>query len=141
MYSYQYPRPALTADIAVFSSNRKKILLIRRKNDPFKNCWAFPGGFFDMDDADIEHTAQRELEEETGLGGLCLTLQLIASRKDRDPRGRTVTAVFATTVDPSKVKPEGGDDAAETRWFDLNQLPPLAFDHGEILSKITEQIQ
>lgn len=136
MYTYEYPRPALTADIVLFNLDRSEVLLIRRGNEPFKDCWAFPGGFFDMSDRDIEHTAARELEEETSLKDIPLRMVTVASREGRDPRGRTVTVVFTATVDPSTVHPRGGDDAREARWFPLSALPPLAFDHGEILEKM-----
>ena len=135
MYTYEYPRPALTADIMVFNTLCTEILLIRRGNEPFKNCWAFPGGFFDMSDRDIEHTAVRELEEETGLVDVPLKEFCVASREGRDPRGRTVTVVFTAQVNPDEVNPKGGDDASEARWFPLDNLPPLAFDHDEIIGK------
>ncbi len=135
MYTYEYPRPALTADIMVFNTFCTEILLIRRGNEPFKNCWAFPGGFFDMSDRDIEHTAVRELEEETGLVDIPLSEFCVASREGRDPRGRTVTVVFTARVNPDEVNPKGGDDACEARWFPLDNLPPLAFDHDEIIGK------
>lgn len=135
-YCYDYPRPALTADIVLFNSDASAVLLIRRGNDPYKDCWAFPGGFFDMTDIDIEHTAERELEEETGISGITLQMAHIASREGRDPRGRTVSVIFTARTDPAKVRPQSGDDAAETRWFDISQLPPLAFDHEEVLHKI-----
>lgn len=138
MYSYEYPRPALTADIALFDLQGTQVLLIRRGNEPYKDCWAFPGGFFDMDDRDIAHTAARELEEETGLTGIALQLADVASRAGRDPRGRTVSVVFTAAVDPTTVQPRGGDDAKEARWFALDALPPLAFDHGEILLKVLQ---
>jgi 8-oxo-dGTP diphosphatase len=136
MYTYEYPRPALTADIALFNLDRTQLLLIRRGNEPYKDHWAFPGGFFDMTDRDIQHTAARELEEETGLTDIELTMVDIASREGRDPRGRTVSVVFTANVDPTKIVPHGGDDASEARWFPLDKLPPLAFDHGEILQRI-----
>lgn len=136
MYSYEYPRPALTADIAVFNLDATEILLIRRGNDPYKGCWAFPGGFFDMNDRDIEQTAARELEEETSLTGIPLSMVCVASRDGRDPRGRTVSVVFTAYVDPATVHPRGGDDAQEARWFPVSNLPALAFDHSEVLNKI-----
>ena len=136
MYSYEYPRPALTADIVLLDSEERRVLLIRRGNEPFKDCWAFPGGFFDMEDRDIEQTASRELAEETGLSGVALQLGCVASREGRDPRGRTVSAVFMGHVDPETVHPQGGDDAKEARWFALDAMPSLAFDHGEILEKL-----
>ena len=139
MFSYEYPRPALTADIVLFDIAKTHILLIQRRNEPYKDCWAFPGGFFDMTDPDIEHTAARELEEETGLTEIPLQMACVASREGRDPRGRTVTVVFTATVDPATITPRGADDAKEARWFPLNALPHLAFDHAEVLVKILKQ--
>ena len=136
MYTYEYPRAALTADIVLFNLERTEVLLIKRGREPFKDCWAFPGGFFDMTDRDIEHTAARELEEETTLTGIELKMACVASRDGRDPRGRTVSVIFTACVDPATVHPRGGDDAKEARWFPLNTLPPLAFDHGEVLEKL-----
>ena len=136
MYTYEYRRPALTADIVLFNLDLTQILLIRRGNEPYKNCWAFPGGFFDMTDPDIEHTAARELEEETGLSNIALTQRFVASRDGRDPRGRTISVIFSASVDPNKVNAHGADDAAEARWFHISNLPPLAFDHSEILERL-----
>lgn len=136
MYTYKYPRPAVTADIVLLDPAEHRVLLIRRGNEPFRDCWAFPGGFFDMEDPSIEHTAQRELQEETGLSNIELRLACIASRPGRDPRGRTLSAVYVGHVDPSAVTPRGGDDAKEARWFDLSQLPPLAFDHAELIAQL-----
>lgn len=140
MFTYEYPRPAVTADIVLFDSDRKRVLLIRRGNEPYKDCWAFPGGFFDMTDSDIEHTAVRELQEETGLSGIELHLVGVFSKEGRDPRGRTVTVAFMGLVDSRTVEPRGGDDAAEAHWFDLTALPPLAFDHAEILGKVVARL-
>ena len=136
MYTYEYPRPALTADIALFNLDRTQLLLIRRGNEPFIDHWAFPGGFFDMTDRDIQHTAERELQEETGLTGIPLQMVDVASRDGRDPRGRTVSVIFTANVDPATISPCGGDDAAEARWFPIGKLPPLAFDHSEVLQRI-----
>lgn len=136
MYTYEYPRPAVTADIVLFNLDRSQLLLIRRGNEPYKDCWAFPGGFFDMTDPDIEHTAVRELQEETGLTNIPLQMVYVASRDGRDPRGRTVSVVFTACIDPDTISPRSGDDAAEACWWPVDSLPPLAFDHSEILGKI-----
>ena len=134
-YTYDYPRPAVTADILVFADHGESLLLVRRAHDPYQGRWAFPGGFFDMGDADIEHTAARELREETGLTGIPLPLATVASREGRDPRGRTLTVAFMADVQRDAVTPTAGDDAAQARWFPLADLPPLAFDHAEILQR------
>lgn len=132
-YVYKYPRPAVTADCIVFSRYPKpQVLLIRRGNEPFKGEWAFPGGFLNMDET-VQECARRELEEETGLVVLDIHLVGVYSRPGRDPRGHTVTPAFLSIMDyPLDVC--GGDDAAQAQWFPLNQLPVLAFDHGEIIS-------
>lgn len=136
-YTYEYPRPMLTADCMVTNS-RGEVLLVRRGNDPFKGCWALPGGFMEMDET-IEHCAVRELEEETGLKVSEKDLRLIGvySAPGRDPRGRTVTAAYAVSgkwIEESGKIAVAGDDAAEVRWWPLNALPPLAFDHAQIVS-------
>ncbi len=136
-YTYEYPRPMLTADCMVVN-DRNEILLVRRGNEPFKGCWALPGGFMEMDET-IEHCAVRELEEETGIKVNEKDIRLIGvySAPGRDPRGRTVTAAYSLTLSHSATRSlsaVAGDDAAEVRWWPLDSLPPLAFDHAEIVS-------
>lgn len=134
-YTYEYPRPMLTADCMVVNS-REEVLLVRRGNEPFKGCWALPGGFMEMDET-IEHCAVRELEEETGIVVSQQDLRLIGvySAPGRDPRGRTVTAAYFMKIEERRMKnARAGDDAAELRWWPLTALPPLAFDHAEIVS-------
>ena len=131
-YTYKYPRPAVTADSIVITKEvEPKVLLIERGDEPFKGCWAFPGGFMDMDET-TEQCAIRELEEETGLK-VSKVYQIGAySKVDRDPRGRTITVAYLTIIDkPMDVK--GQDDAAKAQWFLLSALPELAFDHDEIM--------
>lgn len=132
-YTYKYPRPAVTADcVVIVKDSVPKVLLIQRGSDPFKGCWAFPGGFMDMDET-AEQCAIRELKEETGLH-ISEVIQIGAySKVDRDPRGRTITVAYLTVIDhPVEVK--GKDDAAEAEWFPVNELPSLAFDHKDIMA-------
>ena len=131
-YTYEYPRPAVTADCVVMTKESvPQVLLIERGNDPFKGSWAFPGGFMDMDET-TEQCAIRELKEETGLV-VEKVLQIGAySKVDRDPRGRTVTVAYLAIVDePMAVT--GQDDAAKAEWWPLSDLPHLAFDHYDIM--------
>ena len=122
----------LTADCMVTNS-RGEVLLVRRGNEPYRGFWALPGGFMEMDET-LEHCAVRELDEETHLKVSEKDIRLIGvySTPDRDPRGRTVTAAYLVKVDV--VNALAGDDAAEVRWWPLNALPPLAFDHAQIVS-------
>jgi 8-oxo-dGTP diphosphatase len=136
MPTYEYPRPAVTADTAVFrgSADAREVLLVRRGSDPFSGMWALPGGFVDADEP-LEHCARRELGEETGLrpSGAFLSVGAYGD-PGRDPRGWTVTALFALALapgDPDAVA--GGDDATEAAWHPLSALPPLAFDHDRLV--------
>ena len=142
MYTYPYPRPAVTADCVVIgqeADGSRQVLLIRRGHEPYKDYWAFPGGFMEMDET-LEQCALRELKEETGLTPTGDLIELKSfSTVDRDPRGRTITVAFLIETPLTEAK--GQDDAAEARWFPLDDLPPLAFDHQEILKVALTRIQ
>ena len=131
-YTYDYPRPAVTADSVVFCNGLDglSVLLIERANDPFKGCWAFPGGFMDMEE-NAEDCAKRELKEETGMEVRSLEYLGTFSEVNRDPRGRTITIAYYAVVEKSDVI--GADDASQARWFPIDSIPSLAFDHEEIL--------
>jgi 8-oxo-dGTP diphosphatase len=135
-YCYEYPRPAVTADIIIFKSvaDQQYVLLIERKNPPFDGMWALPGGFLNMDET-LEEAALRELQEETGISGIELTQFHTFSKVNRDPRHRTITTVFIGHADEN-ILVMAGDDAAEVRWFSVTELPPLAFDHGEVMEMV-----
>ncbi len=131
-YTYEYPRPSVSADVVVVDLEKRSLLLIQRKKDPFAGCWALPGGFMDMDESAAD-AAIRELEEETGL--VVSSVQQIGSYSavDRDPRGRVVTVAFYTTASESD-EFAAADDAEDAKWFPVDELPDLAFDHSEILA-------
>ncbi len=132
MYSYLHPHPAVTVDNVVFRVEGEclMVLLIQRRFEPFKDMWAFPGGFLEMNET-AEEGAARELKEETGLSGVTLHQFHTFSAVNRDPRERIITiAYFGVT---REVEVQGQDDAAQARWWPVNALPPLAADHAEIL--------
>ncbi|HHJ09278.1 MAG TPA: NUDIX hydrolase [Bacteroidetes bacterium] len=133
MFTYKYPRPSVTADSIVLckKEGRAFILLIQRAHDPYKGKWALPGGFMDENEQ-LEDTARRELQEETGIVAGNMTFAGMFDKPDRDPRGRTITAVYLTRLKKC-VEPVAGDDAGKARWFPLDNLPELAFDHKEII--------
>ena len=134
-YTYEYPRPMVTVDAAVFTVRDRvlEILLIQRGHEPAKGKWALPGGFLEMDE-ELVDAAARELKEETGLSGIALTLAGVFGTVGRDPRGRVITTTFAGLVDWREHAPKGGDDAVEARWFAVTDLPELAFDHGDMIT-------
>jgi len=133
-YTYRFPRPMVTVDALVFSTGPegRQILLIERKHDPFGGRWALPGGFVEMDET-LEAAVSRELEEETGVRDVALRQLHTFSKVDRDPRGRSISTAFVGETEAGAHTPAGADDAADARWFPLGALPPLAFDHGEII--------
>ena len=131
MPTYDFPRPGLTVDLLVVSPSRE-VLLVQRHNEPFQGSWALPGGFVEEMEP-LEDAARRELREETGVEVSELTQVMTVGEPGRDPRGWTVSVVYLARLDPKSVKLAAGDDAADARWFPLDALPELAFDHRMIL--------
>ncbi len=139
-YTYQYPRPAVTVDVILITKEETpKVLLIQRKNNPYKDKWAFPGGFVDMDE-DLTDAAERELNEETGIIFKNLTQFKTYGTPGRDPRGRTISIVYYAFTDQT-IEAQGMDDACDAKWFSLNDAPILAFDHEVILKEFTDYIK
>ncbi len=142
MYTYKYPHAALTTDSVVFGFDGRRlfVLLIERGLEPYKGDWALPGGFMNMDES-VEECARRELQEETGIKDVYLEQFHVFSSVHRDPRERVVTVAFLALVRKSEYQLIAGDDAAEAQWFELDELPPLAFDHHEIIKLARERLQ
>ena len=139
-YCYRYPHPAVATDCVIFGFNgeRLQVLLIERGIEPYKGKWAFPGGFLKMDET-AEEGALRELREETGLKNAYIQQFYTFSDPHRDPRERVITIAYYALVKIQEVK--GGDDAASARWFPLNEIPSLAFDHDYILRMATKRLR
>ncbi len=139
-FCYEYPRPAVAADIILVAKNSNdiQILLIQRKNTPFQNMWAFPGGFMESDEP-ILRTAHRELLEETGIKVEKLDFLWYYDGVNRDPRGRTIGFAFYSILDHI-IEAKSGDDAANACWFNIDSLPPLAFDHEKIIYDLKQKI-
>lgn len=132
-YTYDYPHPAVTTDCVIFGYDSKEglsVLLVQRGGEPYKGCWAFPGGFMRIDE-NAETGARRELKEETSLDTAYIEQFGCFTDVDRDPRERVITIAFLALVRKTEVK--GGDDAADARWFPISSVPALAFDHDRIL--------
>lgn len=137
MYTYSYPRPAVTVD-AILISKQNSVLLIERGREPFKGKWALPGGFIDMEEP-LETACMRELEEETGIRISELKQFKAFGAVDRDPRHRTISVIFYAFTENELIA-HAGDDASKAQWFPIDQLPELAFDHQLILEEFKAEV-
>ncbi len=141
-FCYDYPHPAVTTDIALFTilEDKLAILLIRRRSPPFQHCWALPGGFVEPDEG-LENCALRELAEETGITGVYLEQLYTFGQPDRDPRERIISVAYYALAPADILAPVAGSDAAEVCWFALDALPDLAFDHPDILCLAQQRLR
>lgn len=156
-YTYDYPLPAVTVDTVIFTIRRGKlmVLLIKRRDMPFKGSWAIPGGFVEVgvghksrgkQGEDLFDAAERELEEETSLqrerDEVFLEQLCTVGTPDRDPRGRVITVAYYALISPEAYhRVQAGDDAVEAEWFDVEELPKMAFDHDAIMATAVERIR
>lgn len=133
----KYERPSVTVDVVIFSilDASLKVLLVKRKIWPYEGMWAIPGGFVKIDES-LETAAYRELGEETGLTSEHVYLEQLYTfgQPNRDPRTRVITVAYFALVSADKINPQAADDVEEVGWFSVYKLPPLAFDHAEILN-------
>lgn len=142
-YQYDYPMPSVTADCLIFAFDKNekclKLLLIKRKDDPFKGYWAIPGGFVEFNES-IDEAAKRELKEETGIVDVPLEQFYTFGNPNRDPRGRVITIAHYCIINIDDVKIKAGDDAENADWFNIKNLPELAFDHDMIINMAISKI-
>ena len=141
-YTYDHPHFALTVDAVIFSKSDigLNVLLIRRSKEPFKDCWALPGGYVNIEET-IDNAVNRELEEETNISNVSLKKIDVFDAIDRDPRERTVSVAYYGFINGSNMPVKAGDDAKDAKWFSVKNLPELAFDHSIILKKILEVLK
>ena len=140
-YTYEYPHPAVTVDVVVFTieNDDLKVLFIQRDQEPFKGQWAIPGGFVDIDER-LSDAAKRELKEETGVSVNFLEQFYTFGRPDRDPRERIITVAYYTLIPSDQLALVAGDDARDAQLFSTNELPPLAGDHGNIFRVAKQRV-
>jgi 8-oxo-dGTP diphosphatase len=142
MYRYLHPHPAVTTDIVIFTILEEglKLLLIRRRNEPFRGFWSLPGGFVEPEES-LEACAARELEEETGVTGVYLEQLYTFGDPGRDPRERVISVAYYALVQAEAVHIRAASDADEVAWFDVGALPSLAFEHGDIVTMALSRLK
>lgn len=142
MPSYRFPRAAVTTDCVVFGLDEEdlKVLLIQRDAAPYAGHWALPGGFLRLDET-LDQSAQRELQEETGISNVFLEQLYTFGAVDRDPRERVITVAYYALVKLSDYKVRAATDARDAAWFAIDAIPPLAFDHPAILKMAHERLK
>lgn len=140
-HTYEYPHPAVTTDIVIFTIRNQglELLLVRRAADPYRDYWALPGGFIEIDE-DLEDCALRELEEETGVSGVYLEQLYTFGTPGRDPRERVISVAYYALVSPDRLNIRAASDAREVAWFPFDQLPLLAFDHKSIVDMAHQRL-
>lgn len=133
--------PAITTNVVVFTlrDGALKLLLVRRGNEPFKSMWALPGGRVEADE-DLDASAMRTLEEGTGVSGVYLEQLYTFGRPDRDPRRRTIAVCYFALVPSERLQLRAALDAEGVGWFSLDELPALAFDHGEMVEVARQRL-
>ena len=133
-HCYEYPHPAVTTDVVIFTIREGKLelLLVKRGNAPHRGRWALPGGFVNPGE-DLEECALRELEEETGISGVYLEQLYTFGQPQRDPRERVISVAYYALVPSDPIRLRAATDAEAVAWFGYEELPELAFDHREIV--------
>ena len=141
-YGYEYPRPAVTTDCVIFGfdGGELKVLLIERNIEPYKDYWALPGGFINMDE-DAETCARRKLQEETALEHVYIEQLFTFSSVGRDPRYRVISIAYYALVKLSDYPAQAGSGAGHVKWFPLSEVPALAFDHAAILEMAKQRLK
>lgn len=141
MHQYDYPHPAVTVDVVIFTlrDRQLKLLLVRRAGEPYRGRWALPGGFVQLEEG-LDEAARRELEEETGVSGVFLEQLYTFGRVDRDPRERVITVAYYALIPSDKLQLRAATDAEAVGWFGMDELPELAFDHAEIVAMAHQRL-
>ncbi len=137
-----HERPSVTVDVVILTMRKRRleVLLVKRKHWPYEGLWAIPGGFVEIDES-LEDAARRELEEETAVRDVYLEQLYTFGDPHRDPRARVITVVYYALIRSDELHIVAGDDAAESAWYPISTLPPLAFDHENILDYTMQRLR
>ena len=135
-------RHAVAVDVALFTIQDAslKVLLVKRNAPPFRGAWSLPGGFVRRDES-VDEAALRELQEETSIRTVYLEQLYTFGDLDRDPRGRVISVSYYAVVDWEQFRISAGRQMSGTKWFAVNRLPALAFDHRDIVHAALERLR
>jgi 8-oxo-dGTP diphosphatase len=138
----KYDRPSVAVDVVMMTIRQKdlQVLLVKRRSWPFEGMWAIPGGFVKIDES-LEDAAKRELREETNVENVYIEQLYTFGNPGRDPRMRVITVVYFALLDAEQLRIKAADDATDAAWFSVYKLPPLAFDHRDILDYTLERLR
>lgn len=141
-YTYEYPRPALATDCVIFGfdGGSLKLLLTEREKEPFKNKWALPGGFVHEKET-TDECAERILKEKAGIKNVFVEQLYTFSDADRDPRERVVSVSYFALVNKHQYELVAGRDTLKAEWFEIADLPKLAFDHSKIVKMAIQRLK
>jgi len=139
--TFAYPAVAVDALVFTIQGDQLQVALIQRGIEPFKGCWALPGGFVRPGEA-LEEAVKRELQEEVGADGVYLEQLYTFGDPERDPRGRVISVAYFALVAADNLRDlKASTDAVDARWFPLHDLPTLAFDHRRILDLAVNRLR
>jgi 8-oxo-dGTP diphosphatase len=138
----KFDKPSVTVDTLIFTidNDELKIVLVKRTADPFKDRWAIPGGFVQMQE-NLEQAAIRKLVDETGITDVYLEQLYTFGDPKRDPRTRVITVAYMALAPFRSVTYRKGQEISEVKWFSVGKLPPMAFDHKQIVLYALKRLQ
>ncbi|QJB33174.1 NUDIX hydrolase [Chitinophaga oryzae] len=139
---HEYKNPSLAVDLVIFGyhDNTLSVLLLNRKEEPFKDCWTLPGGFLQMEETFLD-TCSRILKTKTGMDDVFLEQLYSFDGPGRDPRGRVIAVGYYALINPSRFNIIAGSMANDVKWFDVHKMPKLGFDHQDIFQLALQRLK
>ncbi|PSK94310.1 NUDIX hydrolase [Taibaiella chishuiensis] len=139
---HSYKNPSLAVDLVVFGYHDRKlsVLLLNRKEEPFKNSWTLPGGFLQIEECLLQ-VCNRIMKTKTGLENIYLEQLYSFDEPGRDPRGRVISVAHYALVNPQRFEVVAGNMANDVQWFPVDTVPQLGFDHDQIFGQALQRLK
>ncbi|NSL90718.1 NUDIX hydrolase [Chitinophaga solisilvae] len=139
---HEYQNPSLAVDLVVFGyhDNTLSVLLLNRREEPFKDCWTLPGGFLQMNET-FRDTCSRILKTKVGMDNVFLEQLYSFDDLQRDPRGRVIAVGYYALINPARFSIIAGSMANDVKWFNVRKMPALGFDHREIFQLALQRLK